>query len=68
MNSQNSFSWELYQRIALLPGIKKLVNHPIDGSKDTIYRTIYDLNDTHYWTREQIADWLDTLDEQPRFV
>lgn len=28
---------------------------------------IVELNDSWQWTREQIADWLDTLDEQPVF-
>lgn len=28
---------------------------------------IIQLNDDYKWTREQIADWLDTLDEQPVF-
>lgn len=30
-------------------------------------RMIIHLNDNKQWTRERIADWLDTLDEQPVF-
>jgi hypothetical protein len=33
----------------------------------SIYDMVQILNDNHKWTREQIADWLDTLDEQPVF-
>lgn len=29
---------------------------------DTLYRLIQHLNDNHQWTRERIADWLDTLE------
>ncbi len=32
-----------------------------------IANTIIHLNDDHRWTREQIADWLDTLDVDLRF-
>lgn len=34
---------------------------PAKGWKHGIVGTIIDLNDQHNWTREQIADWLDTL-------
>ena len=33
-----------------------------DGSPETFYNMIQHLNDQHQWTREAIADWLDTLD------
>jgi hypothetical protein len=33
----------------------------------SISNVIQHLNDVHEWTREKIADWLDTLDEQPIF-
>ncbi len=36
------------------------------GTSD-IPSAVIHLNDQHMWTREQIADWLDTLDEQPVF-
>lgn len=42
-------------------------NNPVNGTKDNLASIIIDLNDTHQWTREQIADWLDTLDQQPVF-
>lgn len=48
--------------VAQLPGINKQVKHPINESIMTIQSIIIDLNDHHGWTREAIADWLDTLD------
>lgn len=35
--------------------------------EEPIYHLIQHLNDHHQWKRERIADWLDTLDEQPVF-
>jgi hypothetical protein len=43
------------------PGCDKLT------SPRSLEKVIVDLNDRHKWTREQIADWLDTLDNQPIF-
>lgn len=39
--------------------------HPVTNKKNNLYEIVMDLNDGHMWTREQIADWLDTLPEQP---
>ncbi len=39
--------------------------HPTKNQKLDIMTIIIDLNDNHKWTREQIADWLDSLPEQP---
>lgn len=50
------------RRVNELPGIKETVKHPMSGMSDTIERIIINLNDVHKWTREEIADWLDTLD------
>jgi len=49
------------------PGLKMLVKYPVKNStmlvgSMTLERTIIALNDTEKWTREQIADWLETLD------
>lgn len=51
-----------------IPGLNKVVKHPVTGNSTSIYNIIINLNDHHEWTREQIADWLDTLDDPPRFV
>lgn len=65
--------------VSLLPGIKERVTHPRPFPDDviidcksfpqggTIRDVIIHLNDIHRWTREQIADWLETLDVDLRF-
>lgn len=53
------------------PLMKKRVKCPdrsglhADTHVDSLQGVIMHLNDTHSWTREAIAEWLDTLDEQP---
>lgn len=65
----------------MLPGVKEKVIHPphkVDDkhptcfwreskSMNSIKETIIHLNDIHKWTREEIADWLDSLDVDLRF-
>jgi hypothetical protein len=41
------------------------VKHPVSGKVTTLYNVIINLNDYHQWTREQIADWLETTDANP---
>lgn len=43
------------------------VKHPLTGKRDSLNNVIITLNDDAKWSRERIADWLDTLDEQPVF-
>lgn len=43
------------------------VIHPVTRTKDSLGNVIILLNDSYRWSREAIADWLDTLDEQPVF-
>jgi hypothetical protein len=38
------------------------VKHPVAGYTYPLRKVIMSLNDHHGWTREQIADWLETLD------
>jgi len=38
------------------------VKNPVINITYPLRRVIMDLNDNHGWTREQIADWLETLD------
>lgn len=61
---------------AVLPGLGELAKHPptpdqycFSGSLNAIpvADLIIHLNDNHKWTREQIADWLETLDVDLRF-
>lgn len=50
-----------------LPGITKVVKHPVSGDDISLFNAIISLNDKHKWTREQIADWIESLDEVPKF-
>ncbi len=51
-----------------LPGITTVVKHPVTSSADSsVSDVIISLNDGYGWSREQIADWLDTLDVDLRF-
>lgn len=52
---------------AVLPNIYALAKHPVDGNMQKVNSCIISLNDTHHWSREKIADWLDTLDLDLRF-
>jgi hypothetical protein len=45
----------------------KKYKHPTMSGDLPLSSIIMDLNDNVGWTREQIADWLDTLDDQPVF-
>jgi len=51
-----------------LPGIKTLVDLPcecgqyaLSGMTYSLHTAIMHLNDNHKWTRERIADWVDTI-------
>lgn len=46
----------------LLPDIKKIVACPACGDEDTLKFIIIHLNDSHGWTREAQADWVESLD------
>lgn len=49
-----------------LPGVHKVANYPCDclriGKQGKLIHIIIHLNDNHKWTRDRIADWLETLD------
>lgn len=62
ISSSNKPSVGADSRISSLPGINEVVKHPVTGIKTTLSRVIQNLNDGHGWTREQIADWVETLD------
>jgi hypothetical protein len=36
----------------------------LTGKRVSLYDAILDLNDHHKWTREQVADWIDSLTEK----
>lgn len=49
------------------PEMNGYVHCPRCKSFDQLHYTIMHLNDEHYMSRWEIADWLDTLDSQPIF-
>jgi hypothetical protein len=50
-----------------LPGVMEKVKHPVDGYMYQLRDVIMSLNDTYKWSREKIADWVETLDVDTRF-
>lgn len=50
-----------------LPGVNEHVKHPVDGTIGTLWYIIQNLNDSHKWTRNRIADWIETLDIDTEF-
>ncbi len=54
-------------RVSELPGVREVVKNPVTGAEATLESVIINLNDYHKWTREQIADWLETLDIDLQF-
>jgi hypothetical protein len=48
--------------VAKLPGVNEEAKHPVTGRQAPLWNVIVDLNDRHGWSREQIADWVETLD------
>jgi len=70
--------YELQDLSRGLPGMTKRVDHPLTSSSCTdlhfsagfserLYDMVIHMNDDHRWTREQIADWIETLDDVPTF-
>lgn len=53
--------------IDALPGIMQQVKHPETGAMSRIKDIIINLNDQHGWSRERVADWLESLDVDLRF-
>lgn len=50
-----------------LPGMDRKVKHPVTGDKGRLFDVIMNLNDACQWSREKIADWIETLDDVPTF-
>ena len=58
---------KLARKAKSLPGVDTLVKHPVVGDEGSLYYVIMDLNDHYKWTRNQIADWIETLDIDTTF-
>lgn len=41
-----------------------VVVHPVQGYDHVLFGVARSLNDEHRWTREQIADWVETIEQQ----
>lgn len=48
--------------VELCPAIEAEVKHPVSGLVMPLGFVIMNLNDHHEWTRDRVADWLETLD------
>lgn len=47
------------------PILKKIVNHPLNKNcKLQLFTVIMNLNDVCCWTREEIADWVETIEKE----
>lgn len=51
----------------MLPGANLQVRHPVTYFPENLHDVIMELNDDYKWTREQIADWLESLDLDLKF-
>lgn len=67
---------EISNTTKLTPGVKIVLEHPLMHDyvdcpvkscavMDRLKHIILHLNDEHKYSREEIANWLDTLDDQP---
>ena len=57
---------------SVIPGLKDAIAHdcPVDGCISPnlpVVNAVMHLNDRHMWSRDQIADWLETLDADLSF-
>ncbi len=50
-----------------LPGLNAAIIHPVTNEVHRLKKVIISLNDIFKWSREEIADWLETLDVDLRF-
>ena len=63
----NIFSVNVAHMAQNLPGVQMVVTCPVTGVTRRLFDIIIDLNDNRGWSREKIADWIETLDNVPKF-
>lgn len=61
VNASQDATEDIAKLARKLPGVGEMVKHPVTGQEDELYGVIMSLNDSHDWTREQIADFVDNL-------
>lgn len=44
-----------------LPGVDLVVKHPVTGESNKLWNIVINLNDHYRWTREAIADWIESV-------
>ena len=62
--------WSVARQAQQLPGVNDIIKCPAcdnNTGPSIIYTVVQHLNDYHEWTRDQIADWLETLDVDMEF-
>lgn len=64
---QDSYSDDPSTLADQIPGIHQKVKHPVTGNTRELFSVIMSLNDQQRWTRDKIADWLETLSDCPVF-
>lgn len=59
-----SFQSGDYEMLHLFPILSKEVTHPVNGTKHCLQICITSLNDNGGWTREQCADFCETIEAE----
>lgn len=57
-----AYKFPVMTEVAQCPAYNKVRTDAPCNNRGSIYMLIQHLNDHHAWTREVIADWLDSLD------
>lgn len=57
----------LNQAVDVLPGLSTMAICPVCHEETSLKLVIISLNDIHQWSRDAIADWLETLDTDLTF-
>src|SRR5687767_2322560 len=66
-NVKDNSGQQLSSLSSALPGMFQMEKHPVTGKEGDLRNIIMDLNDHYKWTRDEVADWIETLDNIPVF-
>lgn len=53
-----------FQEVAQWPFLNKPVAHPVTQQRRAMWDVVTTLNDIYGWTRERIADWVETIERE----